>query len=73
MKRFKNVEDKNEEQLKKIKNQGEKQIKIVNQNKIKAPLLKSIYNRELQKGNIDNDEAIRIFKNLENLEGKEIG
>ena len=73
MKRFKNVEDKNEEQLKKIKNQGEKQIKIVNQNKIKAPLLKSIYNRELRKGNIDNDEAIRIFKNLENLEGKEIG
>ena len=55
-----------------IKNQRERQINILSQNKTKAPLLKSIYNQELQQGNIDKDKAIRIFKTLQNLEGKEI-
>ena len=42
MKRLKNIEDKNEEQLKAIKDQKEVPTKIISKNKIKLPLLKSI-------------------------------
>ena len=43
LKRLKNIEDKNEEQLKAIEDQREVQIKIIKKNRIKPPLLKSIY------------------------------
>ena len=67
MKWLKTIKGKNEEQLKAIKVQGEKQLKILSEDKIKAPLLNSIYNKELNKRIIDIDDAIRIFKSLENL------
>ena len=73
LKILKNIEVKNGEQLKAIKDQGEYQIKMIGQNKIKAPRLKGIYNKEVQKGSSGNDETRRIFKVLEDLEGKEIG
>ena len=72
MKILKNIEVKNGEQLKAIKDQGEYQIKMIGQNKIKAPRLKGIYNKEVQKGSSGNDETRRIFKVLEDLEGKKI-
>ena len=50
LKILKNIEDKNGEQLKAIKDQGENQIKMIGQNKIKKPRLKSICNKEVQKG-----------------------
>ena len=68
MKRLRSIEGKNEEQLKALKDQRENKLKIFSQNKVKAPLLNSIYNKVLQKGNKDNDDVIRIFKTLENLE-----
>ena len=73
LKILKNIEDKNGEQLKAIKDQGDNQIKMVGQNKIRSPRLKSIYNKEVQKGSSGNDETRRIFKGPEDLEGKEIG
>ena len=48
MKRLKNIEDKNEEQLKAIEYQKEVQTKIICKNKIKSPLLKSIYSQEVK-------------------------
>ena len=68
MKRLRSIEGTNEEQLKALKDQRENKLKIFSQNKVKAPLLNSIYNKVLQKGNKDNDDVIRIFKTLENLE-----
>ena len=68
MKRLRSIEGTNEKQLKALKDQRENKLKIFSQNKIKAPLLNSIYNKVLQKGNKDNDDVIRIFKTLENLE-----
>ena len=70
LKRLKNIESKNGEQLKANGGQAEKQIKVISQNKIKVPLLKSVYNRALQEGNIDSDETITVFKALQDLEGK---
>ena len=70
LKRLKNIESKNGEQLKANGGQAEKQIKVISQNKIKVPLLKSVYNRALQEGNIDSNEAITVFKALQDLEGK---
>ena len=43
LKRLKNIEGKSEKQLKSIKDQGEIQTKIISKNKIKPPLLKSIW------------------------------
>ena len=57
MKRLKNIEDKNEEQLKTIEDQEEDQSKAINRNKIKPPLLKSIYSQEVKDGKNDNNEA----------------
>ena len=48
LKRLKNIEDKNEEQLKAIEDQKEVQTKIISKNKIKPPLLKSIYSQEVK-------------------------
>ena len=72
LKRLKNIEDKNEEQLKAIEDQKEVQTKITHRNKIKPPLLKSIYSQEVKNERTDNDEARKIFKILEDLEGNKI-
>ena len=42
MKRLRSIEGKNEEQLKALKDQRENKLKILSQNKVKAPLLNSI-------------------------------
>ena len=47
--RLKNVEDKNKEQLKAIGDQKEIQTNLISQDKIKVPLLKSIYHEEIKK------------------------
>ena len=72
MKRLKNIEYKNEEQLKAIEDQKEIQTKIISKNKIKPPLLKSIYNQEVKDERINNDVAKKIFKKLEDMERREI-
>ena len=64
LKRLKNIEDKNEEQLKAIEDQKEVQTKIISKNKIKPPLLKSIYSQEMKDGTIDNNEAKKYSKLL---------
>ena len=55
-----------------MKIKKEVQTKIISSNKIKPPLLKSTYNQEVKDGKIDNDEAKRIFKTLEDMESNEI-
>ena len=45
MKRLKNIENESEEQLKTIEDQKEVQTKIIRKNKVKLPLLKSIYSQ----------------------------
>ena len=40
-----------------MKNQKEVQIKISSKNKVKSPLLKSIYSQEVKNGRIDNNEV----------------
>ena len=69
LKRLKNIEDKSEEQLKTINDEGEIQTKIISKNKIKPPPLKSIHSQEAKDGRIDNNEAEKIFKTLEDMEG----
>ena len=64
LKRLKNIEDKNEEQLKTIEDQKEVQTKIISKNKIKPPLLKSIYSQEVKDETIDNNEAKKYSKLL---------
>ena len=64
-KRLKNIEDKNEEQLK-------VQTKIISKNKIKPPFLKSIYSQEAKDRRIDGYEAKKIFKTLKDLGGSKI-
>ena len=68
----KRIEDEIEKQLKVIEDQKEVQAKISSKNKIKPPLLKSIYSQEVKDGRIDNNEAKRIFKTLEYMEGSKI-
>ena len=63
MKRLKNIEDKNDEQLKAIEDQKEIQTKINSNNKIKPPLLKSIYNQEVKDGRINKDAAKKNIQN----------
>ena len=48
------------------------QTKTISKNKIKPPLLKSIYSQEMKDGSIDNNEAKKIFKTLEDMEGSKI-
>ena len=48
------------------------QTKTISKNKIKPPLLKSIYSQEMKDGRIDNNEAKKIFKTLEDMEGSKI-
>ena len=72
LKRLKNIESKNEEQLKTIKDQEQIQAIIISKNKIKPPFLRSIYNQEMKDGNINNDEAKKISKVLEDIEGSKI-
>ena len=70
MKRLKNIEEKSGKQLKAIEDLGEK-INILSRYKIKPSLLKSIYSQEVKNGRIDNDEAKKVFKILEDIEGSE--
>ena len=72
MKRLKNVEDKNDEQLKAIGDQKEIQTKIISKNKVKPPLLKSVYNQQVKDGKINKDAAKKIFKTLADMERSEI-
>ena len=72
MKRLKFIEEKNDEQLKAIEDQKEIQTNIIIKNKIKPPLLKSIYNQEVRDGRINKDAAKKIFKTLEDMERSEI-
>ena len=62
LKRLKNIEDKNDEQLEAIEDQKEIQTKIISQNKIKPTLLESIYSQKVKDGKINNDIAKKIFK-----------
>ena len=72
LKRKKKIEDKFEEQLKAIEDQKEIQTKIVSKNKIKSPLLKSIYSQEVKDQRIDNNEAKKkTFKTHEKHGGKQ--
>ena len=48
------------------------QTKTISKNKIKPPLLKYIYSQEMKDGRIDNNEAKKIFKILEDMEGSKI-
>ena len=57
LKRLKNIEGNSEKQLKSIKDQGEIQTKIISKNKIKPPLLKSIYGQEVKGRKINSDGA----------------
>ena len=70
-KRLKNFEEKSGKQLKAIEDQGKK-VNIISQYKIKPPLLKSIYSQDMKNGRIDNGEAKKVFKILEDMEGSEI-
>ena len=70
--RLRNIEDKNKEQLKTIEDQEEVQAKAISKNKIKPTLLNSIYSQEVKDGRIDNSEAKKIFKILEDMEGSKI-
>ena len=72
LKRLKFIEEKNDEQLKAIEDQKEIQTNIIIKNKIKPPLLKSIYNQEVRDGRINKDAAKKIFKTLEDMERSEI-
>ena len=72
MKTLRYIEDKNKEQLKAIEDQKEVQTKVISKNKMKAPLLKSIYSQEVKDGRIDNNDAKKIFKTLEDMQGSEI-
>ena len=71
-KRLKNIEDENKEQLEEIEDQKEIQTKLISKDRIKAPLLKSIYNQEVKHERTDNDEAKKIFKTLEDMESSKI-
>ena len=71
-KRLKNIEDKNKEQLKAIGDQKEIQTNLISQDKIKVPLLKSIYNQEIKNERINNDEAKILFKTLEDMESSKM-
>ena len=62
----------NEEQLKAIEDPKEVQARAFRKNKITPPFLKSIYNQELKDGNINNDEAKKIFETLKDMEGSKI-
>ena len=57
LKRLKNIEDKNDEQLKAI--EGKKEI----QTKIKPSLLKSTYSQEVKDGRINKDAAKKKIQN----------
>ena len=70
--RLKNIEDKNKEQLKTIEDQEEAQAKAISRNKIKPTLLNSIYSQEVKDGRMDNSEAKKIFKILEDMEVSKI-
>ena len=72
MKRLKNIEDNNEEQLKAIEDKKEGQTKIATKNKINPPLLKSIHSQGVKDGRINGYEAKKIFKTLEDIGGSKI-
>ena len=72
LKRLKNIKDENKEQLEAIEDQKEIQTKLISKDRIKAPLLKIIYNQEVKNERTDNDEAKKIFKTLEDMESSKI-
>lgn len=62
VKRLNTAEGKNEEQFKAVKDQGEKQLKVITkQNEIKAPLLKNIRKKEMKNDNVDTKESLKII------------
>ena len=71
MKRLKNIKDKSEDKLKAIEYQKEVQTKVISQNKIKPPLLKSIYSQEVKDGRIYNNEAKKMFNTLKDMGASE--
>ena len=71
MKILKNIEDKSEKQSKAIKDQKEK-VDMLSQYKIKAPLLKNIYSKEVRDRKVNDREAKRVFKILEDMAGSKI-
>ena len=71
MKILKNIEDKSEKQLKAIKDQ-KKKVDMLSQYKIKAPVLKNIYSKEVRDRRVNDREAKRVFKILEDMEGSKI-
>ena len=63
-KRLRNVEDKNEEQLRGIEDQKEVQAEIITKNKIKLTFSKSIYSQEVKDKRIDGYEVKKYSKLL---------
>ena len=53
--------------LKAIQGQGNKQLRVINEQQIKAITLKNIYNEEIKDGNLTEDGQ-KIFKKLEKME-----
>ena len=73
LKRLKNIDGRNDEQLKAITVQGEKQLKaITDQSRTGITLLKSIYTNEVKKNHLHNEEAVKIFKKLKNIEANDV-
>ena len=71
LKRLKNLEDKNNEQVKTNEDEKEIQTKIISKNII-TPFLKSIYTQEVKYGRIKNNNSKKIFKTIEDIERSEI-
>ena len=67
LKILKNIEGKNEMQLKAIKDQENKQLGTINEQIFKTIPLKSIYEEEIKDGNITKEDQ-KIFKKLEKIE-----
>ena len=52
-----------------MKDQREVQTKISSENKVKPPLLKSIYSQEVKTGRIDNNVVKKKIKTYEDMDG----
>ena len=72
LKILRNIEGKTKEELKAIKNQKKVQTKVIIKDKIKSPVLKSIYNHEVKNRRIDNNKVKKTLTTLENMEGSKI-
>ena len=72
LKILRNIEGKTKEELKAIKNEKQVQTKVIIKDKIKSPVLKSIYNHEVKNRRIDNNKVKKTLTTLENMEGSKI-